>query len=82
VTEQIPTSLAAASVLLVILAVAVAARAGDLNWLYLGGFAIALGAVGAFFALRSRKWLVGAINLVAAVAGIWLVIAITTFEGS
>jgi hypothetical protein len=69
-------------VLLVILAVAVAARAGDLNWLYLGGIAIALGSVGTFFALRSRTWLVAVVNLASALAGVWMVVAVTTFEGS
>jgi hypothetical protein len=82
VTERIPISLAAASVLLVVLAIAVAGRAGNLDWLYLGGLSIALGSVGTFLALRHRRWLAATVNVVATLAGVWLVVAVTTFEGS
>ena len=82
-TGRFPVSLGAfVSVLLLILAVAATARAGDGRWLYLGGFSIALGTVGTYFGLRYRKWLGAAINLVSALAGIWMVVAISTFEGS
>jgi hypothetical protein len=82
VTERFPVSLAAAaSAVLVVLAITTASWTGDGRWLFLGGLSIALGSVGMFFGLRHRKWFAATANLVSALAGVWMVIVIATFEG-
>jgi hypothetical protein len=82
-TERALVTLAAAvSGLILVLAVAAVSWAGNANWLFLGGISIALGSVGAFFALRQRRWLAATANVLSAVAGVWMLIVITNFEGS
>lgn len=81
-TGRFPVSLAAAaSAAVVVLAIAAEAWAGDGRWLWLGGFSIALGSVGTFFGLRYRKRLAATVNIVSALAGVWMVFVIATFEG-
>ena len=83
VPERFPVSVAAAaSVAAVLLAVAATSWAGDANWLYLGVLAIGAGSIGGFFALQYRRWLAATLSIASAIAGVWMLVAISTREGT
>jgi hypothetical protein len=81
--QRFPVSVAAAaSIAAVLLAVAAASWAGDANWLYLGVLAIGVGSIGGFFALRYRRWLAATLSIASAIVGVWMLVAISNWEGT